>query len=348
MIDKLRQKIEISRHDRRDDIFLRMQTPQLSHYYLDWLRDYLRQSGHAPCVVLGELGNERPFLSLDEWRQMLELAAMALKDPDLGLHFGQTVTPSRFGVLGYLLHHCDTLGQAGRRMYQYMPLVFQLQRIQAVSVGNELRLVWSADDNQPSYHEEVFWLASIVQFARALTGEHLQPSSVGLVSQETPDFRALQQHLDCPILFSQDFTWMQGSVDVFKLRTMQPDAALRDLLEQYAKTMLTEQDELLREVNRCLIILIRNGEPTLDRVATELNMSGRTLNRRLAERGRRFRDVLDQARRRLAESYLRDPRLSLADVALLLGYAEQSPFTHAFKRWTGKTPRDWRRNNTPR
>lgn len=78
-------------------------------------------------------------------------------------------------------------------------------------------------------------------------------------------------------------------------------------------------------------------------VATKLNLSPRTLQRRLAQRDYRFKNLLEKTRRELAESYLKDPSLSLAEVAISLGYSEQIPFTHAFKRLTGSTPFDWRR-----
>ena len=121
---------------------------------------------------------------------------------------------------------------------------------------------------------------------------------------------------------------------------------MRAILEEQANALLgalPRQDEFIIAVRRCIVSLLQEGEPTLERVAARLHLSARTLHRRLAERRLRFRELLDATRRELAESYLQDGRLSLAEVALLLGYAEQSPFTHAFKRWTGSTPFDWRK-----
>jgi AraC-like DNA-binding protein len=71
-------------------------------------------------------------------------------------------------------------------------------------------------------------------------------------------------------------------------------------------------------------------------------MSERTLQRHLAQAGLSFQALLDRSRQHLAEAYLRDPRLELAEIALLLGYSEQSAFQRAFKQWTGQTPRQWR------
>jgi AraC-like DNA-binding protein len=72
-------------------------------------------------------------------------------------------------------------------------------------------------------------------------------------------------------------------------------------------------------------------------------MSPRSLQRRLAEHGHSFQALLGQTRQQLAEAYLRDDSVELAEVALLLGYSEQSAFNRAFRQWTGQAPLQWRR-----
>ena len=67
-------------------------------------------------------------------------------------------------------------------------------------------------------------------------------------------------------------------------------------------------------------------------------MSSRTLTRRLAEEGLSYKGLLDEVRRKLAIQYLKDRRISLKQVAYLLGYSEVSAFYHAFRRWTGSSP----------
>ena len=71
-------------------------------------------------------------------------------------------------------------------------------------------------------------------------------------------------------------------------------------------------------------------------------MSGRTLQRRLSEQGHSYQGLVDEARRRLAGSLLRETNYSLAEIAFMTGFAEQSSFTRAFKRWAGQTPRSYR------
>lgn len=96
---------------------------------------------------------------------------------------------------------------------------------------------------------------------------------------------------------------------------------------------------------RTLVPLIREGQTSLAALAEAHHMSARTLQRRLAEQGTSFQGLLDQTRRHLAERHLRDAQLDLAEIALLLGYSEQSAFTRAFRSWTGLAPAQWRRRN---
>ena len=88
--------------------------------------------------------------------------------------------------------------------------------------------------------------------------------------------------------------------------------------------------------------LLPHGKPSVSEVAPQLGMSTRTLSRKLSDEGLAFADILDQMRSALAERYLSERELPISEIAWLLGYCEVSSFTHAFKRWTGKTPRQFR------
>src|SRR5262249_44944334 len=124
------------------------------------------------------------------------------------------------------------------------------------------------------------------------------------------------------------------------------DAALVQVLEAQAESLLAElpdSDDFEQAIRRSVTRLAREGEPSLERVADELHLAPRTLRRRLEARDQAFRELRDDTLRRLAESYLADPRLTLAEIAQLLGYSEQSAFSRSFSRWTGCSPGAFRR-----
>jgi AraC-like DNA-binding protein len=95
-------------------------------------------------------------------------------------------------------------------------------------------------------------------------------------------------------------------------------------------------------VERILPQLLPHGRATISEVARQLGMSSRTLSRKLREEGSTYAEILDELRSALAKRYLRDRELPVSEIAWLLGYQEVSSFTHAFKRLTGITPRDYR------
>lgn len=318
-------------------------SPRVSVYYLRWLQDYLTRHG-KPMQGLNE---GRSHIPMAEWQQMLDRAAECLGDDNLGLHLGQTITPARFGLMGYLLHHCENLLQVAMRLQRYLPLFFSLQQMTIRQEGDTLLTTWQADRSKPHYHEEVFAVASLVQFASALCDKDLRPLSVGLVSQAPANSQPLTDYLRCPVFFEQPANWLRCDAALLYQPTAQPDANLRAVLEQQAEVLLetlpaSDDDALSTSIRRSVLSHLQGGEPTLQHVAADLYMSTRTLHRRLAAQGQTFRGLLEQTRFELAKSYLADRRLSLADVSILLGYAEQSPFTHAFKRWAGMTPKQWR------
>jgi AraC-like DNA-binding protein len=104
-----------------------------------------------------------------------------------------------------------------------------------------------------------------------------------------------------------------------------------------------EEDPLLRGVRLAIRDALLRGSPDAATIARGLGLGARTLQRRLGELGTRYADVLESTRRTLAEGYLRDPSLGLAEIAWLLGYDEQTSFFRAFRRWHGRTPGEYRR-----
>jgi AraC-like DNA-binding protein len=117
-------------------------------------------------------------------------------------------------------------------------------------------------------------------------------------------------------------------------------------MDRQAEALLQDAAQLPAAVDgwrRTLVPLIREGRTTLAELARAHHTSPRSLQRRLADQGTSFQALLDDTRRHLAEAHLKEGRLDLAEIALLLGYSEQSAFTRAFRAWTGLPPAQWRR-----
>ena len=131
-----------------------------------------------------------------------------------------------------------------------------------------------------------------------------------------------------------------------RTRILGADPYLNRLLLSYCEEALarrTPRGSFRHEVINALAPLLPHGDATAGVVARRLAVSQRTLARRLAHEGVTFSDLLDQLRSDLAARYLADDALPISQIAWLLGFREPSGFSHAFKRWTGTTPRAARR-----
>src|SRR5262249_1432553 len=136
------------------------------------------------------------------------------------------------------------------------------------------------------------------------------------------------------------------NLDARELPLIRADTYLNDLLLKYCEAALADRrsdtSELRTRVENAISTMLPHGRVLVEDVARSLRMSERTLARKLSDEGLNFTDVLQQVRRDLAVRYLDDRKLHVSKIAWLLGFQEVSAFTHAFKRWTGKTPRELR------
>ena len=124
------------------------------------------------------------------------------------------------------------------------------------------------------------------------------------------------------------------------------DPILYPVLQQHAERLLSQREAtapaIVAQVRAAIIRNLAHDRVRLNTIAAELALSPRTLQRKLADAGASFQQVLDGARYALALDYLRQGSLSLQEIAFLLGYQEQSAFSHAFKEWSGANPGAWR------
>ncbi|QDZ26781.1 AraC family transcriptional regulator [Noviherbaspirillum sp. UKPF54] len=280
------------------------------------------------------------------WCELLDKAARHLDDPLLGLRLGQAITPAHFGIMGYVLLASANMAAALQRMERYQRLIYDISPMRYGMDGDTVTLAWGVERGRPGALADECGIAALVQFARHITGRNLSPLKVCFVNPEPADVRPYLRFFGCPVRFAQCETVVQFPLAMLNLPLRQPDPALVGMLEQQADALLAglpDIDDFEQTVRRCIAGLLHEGEPSLERVASELHMSARTLRRRLEERGHRFRTLRDDTLRRLAETYLADPRLTLADIAQLLGFSEQSAFGRSFLRWAGSSPGRYRR-----
>lgn len=150
--------------------------------------------------------------------------------------------------------------------------------------------------------------------------------------------------LGCPVRFAQASFGVEYFAADMARPTRENNAEMKALAAGYIEKIAMPSDLRLEELIDALIRkLLPTGRCSIEAVARQQGLSVRTLQRRLGDEGLVFDKLVDDVRRDRSLVYLRDRALRMSQVAQLLGYAEQSSFTHAFRRWYGLTPSAWRR-----
>ncbi len=316
---------------------------------LDMLRDFIQKHGiNAPeCLAAMEKYSPTSRLSLDEWAQLLQLVALRYPQPALGLAIGACVAPRHVGILGYMALSCNTLGEAMLRYARYQRLVYDGNPGSVIADGDAVEIRWGVERGTPGQLVDETAISLFTSYIRFLVAEPLKPLRVTFVNPAPADIRPYTEFFGCPVEFNDSVTRVRFPLHYMTIPLRQSDPALMDLLSQQAEALLAalpSADSFYDRLRAAIVRSIHDGMPDLPTVAGLMALSTRTLQRRLQEKGLEFNLVLDKIRSELAQRYLGDKHLSFTDIALLLGYSEQSAFTRAFKRWFGVTPRDFKRN----
>jgi AraC-like DNA-binding protein len=195
-------------------------------------------------------------------------------------------------------------------------------------------------------HQIEGWAIALARACRELTNRRVLPTRVKFVHRRSDDCSELTRLLGRGAVFGADADELAFSATVKDMPVVGADRHLNELLTTYCEEALahrrTDRGALRSQLENALVPLLPHGTARADQIARKLGMSQRTLARRLALEGLTFAGILDDLRSDLARRYLDDAHLTISQIAWLLGYQEASAFTHAFKRWTGKTPRDMR------
>lgn len=319
--------------------------------FIETLQNYARERGLPAPALLDKLNAalESPSMSALQFCELLESVRQLDPVEALGLRLGLSAEPRQFGVVGYMVSSCGTLGQALARYHRYQGLLQAGLSSRAWLKDGVLYMRWTqAVANTPLAAE--FSLAVFVALCQSLIGRPVTPVRAGLPFPRPQDTSVYQVLLGCPLDFDCNAIELALPAHLLALPISSKDPYLLRLLEQQAQALLKRQPRFeagqagafFPQVQEQIVESIKNGDVSADAVARALNCSLRTFYRQLREAGYSYRGLLAHTRHTLARQYLSDAALAQTDVALLLGYSEQSSFIRAFRTWTGMTPGEYR------
>jgi len=280
--------------------------------------------------------------------EFLNLMATALDDDMLGFHLALDFDLRLGGLFYYVLASSDTLGELFERGARYTTLVNEGVNQKAVDdrrVGLAMR--YSGIRRQTDRHQMEFWLATLVRACRECTGVHVKPIRVRLTHYRARGHAALSRFLGCNVEFGASVDEVLFAHHTREMHIVRSDPFLNQLLVGMCEEVLARRPRMaepfVARVENVMAPLLPHGDARAAQVAARLGMSPRTFARRLAEEGLTFSEILSRLRLDLAHRYLVDEKLPISKVAWLLGYQEAGAFSHAFRRWTGRSPSEFAR-----
>lgn len=274
---------------------------------------------------------------------LLEVAARELRDPCYGLHLGQSLSLKDFDLLGYICLNSATLGDALNNVKRYSRVYSEGFDHTIVREGDTAAIVAEVlDTNSHSLPQSVELVVSLNQSQMSvLLGYEVGVVAFELAHKQVGPKSEYSKVLKAPVRFNAGRTATIIHADLLDAPILTADQKLLDILKRHAEDVLGRRlggDNIRHMVRSLIASRLQSGKISIDDTARELGMSSRTLARRLHADGVTYRDLLNDLRRQLALRYLNDGFHSYAQIAYLLGFADVSAFSHAFKRWTGSPP----------
>jgi AraC-like DNA-binding protein len=303
----------------------------------------LKRVGLTPEVI----ADPEERLSVRSQIALLDEAASALKDDCLGFTLARDHDPREIGLLYYVMASSQTLGDGLKRVARYSRITNEALVV-GYREGNRLvvSLSYSGVSRHSDRHQMEFCMFGLLRICRMLTGQNIVPQYFSIAHHRAEGASEMARFVGTKVEFGADRDEFALNVDARELPLTHADTHLNDLLLKYCEAALADRrgdtSQLRTRVENAISSLLPHGRVLVEDVARSLGMSKRTLARRLSDEGLNFTDILQQLRRDLAVRYLDDRKLHVSKIAWLLGFHEVSAFTHACKRWTGKTPREIR------
>src|SRR5437868_6713206 len=338
---------------------MRERSAQRHHVAVGRLRPILaavKGLGLDPMAVLDAAGLVRAVMhggagergiTLAQYTAVWEAAVRASGCADLPMRAATALGPDSFGVVGFSCLLGPTVGEGFVRMTRVYRLLITAAHWSLDERGERLWIVFDLD-SPPSLGARCaieFALAELVHFTRLLASVPVEVVEVTFPHAPPADESGYRNLFRCPLAWNRERAALFIDRTLFELRQSRADPYLLAYFDRQADGLLAKRasdKDTSARVRRLLVEALADGPPSADLVAKRLGVSPRSLRRRLADEGTSFHTLVEDTRNALAQQYLSDPKLTISEIAFMVGFSALSPFQRAFRRWTNLTPGEYR------
>ena len=270
--------------------------------------------------------------------------------PGFSVRVGQQMKIEDYGVLGLSWRTCSKAGEIFERSERYFKLlsdtyVFKVEKDNEIS---KIHLFRDGYRRGVELSNEATFSATVVVL-RAMTETDITPVSVSFKHDPPGDITSYHQAFQCPTLFNQSQNYISYKTSDLDIRTAKADTSINKFLvervEEKTRSIELRPNKIASDVEILIRDALPSGIPSIDQVGRHLGMSSRTLTRRLSTNGSTFRLLVKKTQENISKDLLLKTSRSISEIAFQTGFSEQSAFNRAFKRWTGKSPVEFRKTH---
>jgi len=297
------------------------------------------------------LGSEECQLESSVYNNVIDSCLSQTGDTYFGLHLGESLNLSAAGLVAQITQTSETIKQALQYACDFAQLACSSLPMRLSEEKDCYKLVLTPEPLWLSQSESAVkqtidgTLVFTIREYHELTRKRHFPLHIHLPFARPKSTEEYERLFQCPITFGKDECAMFFDKSHMEEQIVTSDYQLLQVLVAHAehriKAINIEQG-FFEQVKASVVSLIKPEFPSLEQVASHFNMSTRTFQRRLAQEGHSFKEIIEELRKEFALSYLEKTSLSISQIAYLLNYNDASGFIRSFKRWTGLTPKAWR------
>lgn len=298
-----------------------------------------------------ELSNEELQVDAPIYNLVIEKAIEITNDNYFGLHAAEYLNLSVAGLIVQISQSSSTVKEALDYCCEFANLGCRAIPMELDEMDDFFKLafvpdaLWHQQSPIATKHTVDGMLAFTLREFHTLTRQKHYPALITFNFDKPVNFVEYERIFRCPLKFGEATTAMYFEKAHLKLPVITSDYNLLKILVAHANAKLNQIGQQLgfyNVVKRSVVNLVKPEFPTVEQVAANLNVSVRTLQRKLSEEGHSFKEIIETLRKEMAFNYLKSSELSIKEIAYLLSYSESSVFVRSFKRWTGSTPQTYR------
>ncbi|MEA3469861.1 MAG: AraC family transcriptional regulator [Thermodesulfobacteriota bacterium] len=280
----------------------------------------------------------------DLWDEM----GRRIEDPCFGLSAATCWHPTYFGTMGYAMLVSKSLRVSLERLIRFHRVISDADFGELHEDRNAGALVFTLkyqDESHYSRAREDAALAWLMSLLRVNFQKDLTPVSVHLTHSKPDCSRKYYEFFQSPVHFDSSLCRLALSLDVVDRLLPSGNEEFAKFGDQAMTAYLASLDKghQVTHIKKIIIDNMPSGNVTVEQVAGELGLNSRKLQRILQKKGTTFLSLLNETRMDIAKDYIQDKNIDLTEIAFLLGFAELSTFSRSFKRWTGKSPIQFRK-----